>query len=473
VDSGSFDPGINPHSGKFDFVGGSGSTSGSSGTLTQNVVLVGNQGITVAAIDAGTLQAAVSFFEQGLNQGNPSDNAQVSLTFRDGANSVLNTITTPVVDSHNGSWQQFSGSFAIPVGTRSLDYTIHFLRNVGTDLDAFVDDTTLTVQAGAATSPPLIHPDRVGLFHGDGTWTLYLSGNGSNPVTFNFGTAGDQPITGDWDGSAFDAVGTVRVDPVAFAPDGKTHALLVSMDTNGDHQWDAGDQSFIFGAEGDQIVLGDWNGDGKTKIGVVRPDPSGNGGLVWSLDYNGDHTWIVYHFGATGDTAVFGDWNGDGKTKIGVVRADTKVTLADGSHSLQWSLDVAGTGVFSGLVYTFGTSNDGQLAGDWNGDGKTKIGVAQAGTNGGADFLLDLNGDGVAEPATERFAYGLATDILFRGDWSGNGKDMIGIARPAASGSALTFALDTNGDHAYDGGDAAFSLPGGSGDTIFIGKWKP
>jgi len=39
VDNGAFDPGINPHSGAYDFVGGSGTTSGSSGTLTQNVGL--------------------------------------------------------------------------------------------------------------------------------------------------------------------------------------------------------------------------------------------------------------------------------------------------------------------------------------------------------------------------------------------------------------------------------------------------
>jgi N-acetylneuraminic acid mutarotase len=131
------------------------------------------------------------------------------------------------------------------------------------------------------------HPDRVGAFHGDSTWTLDLGSNGSNPVTFVFGKPGDQGIVGDWNGAGFDAVGTVRVAANAFAPDGK-HALLVSLDYNGDRTWDSGDVSFYFGEEGDQIVLGDWNGDGKTKLGVVRPD--GAGSLSWSLDFTGDHT---------------------------------------------------------------------------------------------------------------------------------------------------------------------------------------
>ncbi|MFI5453930.1 MAG: Ig-like domain-containing protein [Isosphaerales bacterium] len=155
VDSGSFDPGINPHSGTYDFLGG----TGASGTLTQNVPLVGTQGITAAAIDAGTLIANVGFWEQGLNQGTPSDDAQVTLTFRAASGTVVSTASTPEVDSHNGSWQQYDGSFAIPVSTRSIDYTIQFIRHFGNDLDAFVDDTSLTVGSGAVVNAGTINLD--------------------------------------------------------------------------------------------------------------------------------------------------------------------------------------------------------------------------------------------------------------------------------------------------------------------------
>ena len=69
---------------------------------------------------------------------------------------------------------------------------------------------------------------------------------------------------------------------------------------------------------GDIPVVGDWNGDGKTKIGVFR-----NGS--WYLDANGNNTWepgvdAAISFGMAGDIPVVGDWNGNGKTKIGVFR---------------------------------------------------------------------------------------------------------------------------------------------------------
>jgi N-acetylneuraminic acid mutarotase len=311
--------------------------------------------------------------------------------------------------------------------------------------------------------------DRIGLFHSDGTWTLDLGGNGSDPVTFLFGLPGDTPIVGDWNGAGFDEVGTVRVAPNAFAPDGR-HALLVSLDYNGDRQWDGGDVSFYFGEEGDQIVLGDWNGDGRTKLGVVRPD--GTGALGWSLDFNGNHNWIVYRFGLPGDTAIAGDWTGDGKDKIGVARADPSVTLADGSHPMRWVLDRAGTGVWDGTFITFGTSFDVVLVGDWSGDGRTKVGVAGPAANGvSATVFLDVNGDGVAEPS-EQFAFGLVGDVIFRGDWTASGTDRLGVAR-SSSATSVAVALDTNGDHAYDAGDQAFALAGQDSDEVFVGKWHP
>jgi hypothetical protein len=133
VDDGSFD-GFTPHGGLFDFYG----FNGSDGTLTQTVSLAGEPGATMAT---------VSFWEQGLDQGDPSDNAYVSLSFLDALGQSLGTVSTPVIDSHSGNWQQFSGSFAIPAGTASIAYTMNFTRNVGSDLDAFIDDNSLTVSA--------------------------------------------------------------------------------------------------------------------------------------------------------------------------------------------------------------------------------------------------------------------------------------------------------------------------------------
>ena len=143
VDNGSFDPGINPHSGAFDFYG----HTGSFGTLTQNVSLLGIPGVNTSLIDSGLTSAAVTFWEQGLNQGDPSDDGQISLTFRNASNSVISSISTPEVDSHNGTWQEYTGSFSIPAETRSIDYTMDFIRHKFNDNDSFIDDNALVVTA--------------------------------------------------------------------------------------------------------------------------------------------------------------------------------------------------------------------------------------------------------------------------------------------------------------------------------------
>ncbi len=145
VDSGSFDPGINPLTGNFDFYG----VSSASDSLTQNISLVGNQGITQAAIDSGLLSANVSFAEQGLNQGPSSDDAQIQLSFLDTNGEALSTFTTPEIDSHLGAWQAYNSSTLVPAGTRSINYSMLFIRHVGSDLDAFVDDNSLTLSSSA------------------------------------------------------------------------------------------------------------------------------------------------------------------------------------------------------------------------------------------------------------------------------------------------------------------------------------
>ena len=147
VDNGTFDPGINPHTGSFDFNG----HSGVSDSLAQTVSILVS-GITPAMVDAGTLLANLGFWEQGLDQGAISDNADVQLTFLDGSSATISSVTSPLVDSHNLSWQNYANSYAIPVGTRSITYTMQFFRNVGTDSDSYIDDNVLTVGTPVSTS---------------------------------------------------------------------------------------------------------------------------------------------------------------------------------------------------------------------------------------------------------------------------------------------------------------------------------
>jgi hypothetical protein len=141
VDNGSFDKGLNPHSGNYDFYGHHGTLS----TLSQTITLVGNQGITATMIDNGNLFASTSFWEQGLYQGKPSDDGDISLAFLDASQNIISTTSTPVIDSSNGAWENSANQYAIPIGTRFIQYTMNFIRNQGQDNDAFIDDNSLIV----------------------------------------------------------------------------------------------------------------------------------------------------------------------------------------------------------------------------------------------------------------------------------------------------------------------------------------
>ena len=63
---------------------------------------------------------------------------------------------------------------------------------------------------------------------------------------------------------------------------------------------------------GDKPVVGDFNRDGRTDVGVVR----GNVWLLRSFPSAGA-TWRRFGFGAATDVPLTGDWNGDGRDGVG------------------------------------------------------------------------------------------------------------------------------------------------------------
>src|SRR5262249_37281469 len=129
------------------------------------------------------------------------------------------------------------------------------------------------------------------------------------------------------------------------------------IDLNGNGVWDTGDLWARLGSKGDLPVTGDWDGDGKTDIGVYGPawprDPqairhepglpeahnesvgkpkniprsreqNAFGKRTMKLTSAGksredliDH---VFLYGTPGDRPVVGDWNGDGIHTIAVFR---------------------------------------------------------------------------------------------------------------------------------------------------------
>ncbi len=311
--------------------------------------------------------------------------------------------------SSNPSWLSLT-SASNGSGNGSVTFTVlnnpRSIKRTGTITIAGQQVTI--VQAASKQS-------KIGVFR-NGAWYMdYLattswSGCDSDGC-YNFGMASDIPVIGNWDGTGPLRMGVFR--------QGKWY-----LDIKGNGIWDPSvDTSATFGMVGDIPVVGDWNGSGNTKIGVFR-----NG--MWYLDYNGSNAWescgapantakdACISFGMVGDIPVVGDWNGSGVAKIGVFRNG------------MWYLDYPGTGTWVGCgapadvtkdaCIPFGMAGDIPVVGDWNGDGRIKIGVFRDGT-----WYLDYNGnntwDGCGAPGDLTkdacFTYGFPTDIPIAGQW--------------------------------------------------------
>src|SRR5688500_1989704 len=162
-----------------------------------------------------------------------------------------------------------------------------------------------------------VNTTRVGVFRSGFFWLQDVDDSRQFEMppdrAFGFGgVAGDVPITGDWNGSGTTKVGVYR----------PANGLFV-LDYDGDGQFTAADRAYNLGVgieAADVAVVGDWNGDGKTKVGLFRQ------GFFWILDTNGDGSFQggtdqTFAFGGiAGDNPVVGDWDGDGRSNLGLFR---------------------------------------------------------------------------------------------------------------------------------------------------------
>ena len=206
-------------------------------------------------------------------------------------------------------------------------------------------------------------------------------------------------------------------------------------------------------------VVGDWNGDGRTKIGIYYQG-------FWYLDYDGNGVWDggindkAYNIGwpAPGVTPIVGDWSGSGTSKIGIY------------YYGFWYLDYDGDGVWNPAndkSYNFGWQATGvtPIMGDWNGDGRIKIGIYYYGF-----WYLDYDGNGVWDGGVNDKQYNLGwpdpavTPVM--GDWTGTGTTKIGVFYDGY------WYLDFIGNGIWDGGivDKAY-VWGQAGDTPLVGAW--
>jgi subtilisin family serine protease len=176
--------------------------------------------------------------------------------------------------------------------------------------------------------------------------------------------------------------------------------------------------------------------------GVFRPS---NGAIYLKYSNSPGFADVVLTYGLPGDKPIAGDWDGDGVSTIGVYR--------DGVFLLRNS----NTNGFADIAFSFGEPGDLPVAGDWNGDGIDTIGIYR-------DGLFMLRNSNSTGPPEMEFALGVSGDVPIAGDWTGKGYDTAGVFRP--SNGAL-YLKNTN-ETGYADIMLTYGLPG---DKPVVGDW--
>ena len=76
-----------------------------------------------------------------------------------------------------------------------------------------------------------------------------------------------------------------------------------------------------WGLTNDLVVPGDYDGDGKTDVAVIREGATATSNLVWYILQSSTNTLLSAQFGITGtDLNAQNDYDGDGRTDIAIWR---------------------------------------------------------------------------------------------------------------------------------------------------------
>ena len=120
------------------------------------------------------------------------------------------------------------------------------------------------------------------------------------------------------------------------------------------------DITFSFGDPRGFPVAGDWNHDGLDDVAVFRAG-------AWQTRLTGSATTASFRFGPAlswpAVVPVAGDWDGDGTDGVGVYNRTGGGTLG------QWNLRQTPGAGDPELSFTFGSSGEYPVVGDWDADG--------------------------------------------------------------------------------------------------------
>ena len=244
--------------------------------------------------------------------------------------------------------------------------------------------------------------DSVLLVEPNGRWHIQRPGQAD--YTFFYGVPGDIPIFGDWNGDGLATPGAYRV-----GPGGGFAYLTNALPSNGGVG--VAQFNYFFGAPGDEVLVGDWDGNGSDTLGVNR------NGHIFLANTHGSGGQPVptardFWFGAPGDRAFGADTDDDGVDSVILYRN------TDGfSYYIDDVPAVSGQAVVADGSYFFGAASDRFVTGDWNGDGTDTAGVFRP-ANSTVYLTNSLPSGGQGAPTDDSFSWGASTWVPVAGTWN-------------------------------------------------------
>jgi 6-phosphogluconolactonase (cycloisomerase 2 family) len=278
----------------------------------------------------------------------------------------------------------------------------------------------------AATGPPVssggLQPNALAI-NRDGSLVFAANGDSRNVSTYRINTntgvltrIAVQPAGTVGASDYLAGIGYLKTDspgPFDFDGDGKTDIGIFRPAGSASEWWvnrSSTGQTFAlqFGASTDQITPADSTGDGKADIAFFRP-ASGE----WYVLRSEDFSFFALPFGTNGDVPVPADYDADGKADFAVFRPSNST----------WFISQSG-GAPTRIVQ-FGVNGDQPVVADYDADGKADIGIFRPAA-GGAEWWIQRSTAGLLA-----MQFGASTDKAVQGDYTGDGKADVAVWRPS------------------------------------------